>query len=72
MTWALEAGGRLVRQADGAARVEASECRVMTRAVKDPRDSQPPAQPGDVLLTDNGDDNRPTTRRLLRRVSSAE
>jgi len=72
VTWALEAGGRLVRQVEGAARVEASECRVVTQAVKDPRGSQPTAQPGDLLLTDQGNDNRPTTRRLLRRLSSAE
>jgi hypothetical protein len=72
MTWAIEDGGRLVRQADGAARVEASECYVMTRAVRDPRGGQPPARPGDLLLTDQGDDERPMTRRLLRRLSSAE
>jgi len=72
VTWALEAGGRLVRRVDGGTRVEASECRVVTQTVKDPRGSQPTAQPGDLLLTDQGNDNRPTTRRLLRRLSSAE
>jgi len=69
--WAVEASGRLVRQAPDAPRVATSDCQVVTQAVEDPNGSQPTAQPGDVLLTDRGADNRPTARRLLRRVHSA-
>jgi hypothetical protein len=71
VTWALEAGGRLMRQQAGAARVERSECRVVTKAMRDPR-SRVPALPGDVLLTDQGEDERPITRRLLRKLRSDE
>jgi hypothetical protein len=71
-TWAVEESGRLTRQSAGAPRVEASECRVMTRAVTDPRGSQPTALPGDVLLTEHDADDRPKTRRLLRRINAAE
>ena len=70
-TWALEAGGRLVRQHVGVARVEKSECRVVTKAMRDPR-SKVPALPGDVLLTDQGEDERPITRRLLRKLKAGE
>lgn len=71
-TWAVEESGRLTRQPVGTARVEASECRVMTRAVKDPRGSQPTALPGDILLTEHDAGDQPTTRRLLRRISAAD
>jgi hypothetical protein len=71
VTWALEAGGRLMRQHAGATRVEKSECRVVTRAVRDPR-SKVPVMAGDVLLTDQGEDDRPITRRLLRKVQAGE
>jgi hypothetical protein len=71
-TWALESEGRLVRQRDGVAAVETSECRVLIRAVKDPRTSQPTAQIGDLLLTERPADGRPGTRRLLRRTGKAE
>jgi hypothetical protein len=70
-TWAVEAGGRLMQQRPGAARVDRSECRVVTRALHDPR-SKVPTLPGDVLLTDQGDDDRPITRRLLRKVQATE
>jgi len=36
-TWAVDGRGRLMRQAAGSTRVETSECRVITRAVRDPR-----------------------------------
>jgi hypothetical protein len=70
--WAVEANGKLMRQSAGTPQISSTECRVMTRAVKDPRGSQPTAQPGDIVLTERGDDDRPTTRRLLRRISSAD
>jgi len=71
VTWALDAEGRLLRQRPGATRLETSECRVVTRPLRDPR-SPVPALPGDVLLTDQGEDARPIARRLLRKVPSAE
>ena len=71
LTWALDAGGRLLRQKTGALRVTTSECRIVTRPVRDPR-SPLPALPGDVLLTDQGEDERPITRRLLRKVQVGE
>jgi hypothetical protein len=71
VTWALEAGGRLMRQRAGVARVDKSECRVVTKAMRDPR-STVPALRGDVLLTDQGEDERPITRRLLRKLQSGE
>jgi hypothetical protein len=71
VTWAVEAGGRLVRHRTGATQVEKSECRVVTRAVRDPR-SKVPVLAGDVLLTDQGVDERPITRRLLRKVEAGE
>ena len=71
MTWAVEAGGRLMRQRAGATRVDKSECRVVTKEMRDPR-STVPALPGDVLLTDQGEDERPITRRLLRKLQSGE
>jgi hypothetical protein len=69
-TWALESDGRLVRQREGVAAVEKADCRVMIRAVKDPKTSQPTAQAGDLLLTDERADNRPAARRLLRKIGS--
>jgi hypothetical protein len=71
VTWALDARGHLMRQAAGAARVDRSECRVVTRAVRDPK-STVPVLPGDVLLTDQGEDERPITRRLMRKVGAGE
>jgi hypothetical protein len=71
MTWALDAGGRLLRQPPGAARVDRSECRIITREVHDPK-SAVPVLAGDVLLTDHGDDDRPLTRRLLRKLRADE
>jgi hypothetical protein len=70
-TWTLESEGRLVRQREGVAAVEHVDCRVMTRAVKDPKTSQLTAQAGDVLLTDRSVDERTATRRLLRRIGRA-
>ena len=67
-TWAIELEGGLVRQRDGVAEVERAECRVLTQAVRDPKTSQPTAQAGDVLLTEERADRRPATRRLLRRI----
>ena len=67
-TWAIELEGSLVRQRDGVAEVERAECRVLTQAVRDPKTSQPTAQAGDVLLTEERADRRPATRRLLRRI----
>jgi len=67
-TWAMESEGRLVRQRDGVPAVDRADCRIMTYAVKDPRTSQPTAQPGDILLTDEKSDQRPAARRLLRRI----
>jgi hypothetical protein len=66
-TWAVDGRGRLWRQAAGASRVETSDCRVITRTVRDPR-SGVPGLPGDVLLTDRAEDDRPIARRLLRRL----
>jgi hypothetical protein len=71
VTWAVEAGGRLMRQRAGATRVDKSECRVVTKEMRDPR-STVPVLPGDVLLTDQGEDERPITRRLLRKLQSGE
>jgi hypothetical protein len=70
-TWAVDAGGRLLRHDPGAARAETSECRVVTQALPDPR-GKVPAMPGDVLLTDQAEDERPITRRLLRRLEPEE
>jgi hypothetical protein len=67
-TWAMESEGRLVRQRDGAAVVDRADCRVILHPVKDPKTSQPSAQVGDILLTEEGADRRPTARRLLRRI----
>jgi len=67
-TWAMESEGRLLRQRDGVPAVDRADCRVMTRAVKDPKTSQPTAQVGDILLTDEKTDRRPAARRLLRRI----
>ena len=67
-TWAMEGEGRLVRQRDGVAAVEKADCKVLMRAVKDPKTSQPTAQAGDILLTEETADTRPPTRRLLRRI----
>lgn len=69
VTWALDAGGRLLRQRPGAAGLETSECQVVTQPLRDSR-SPVPALPGDVLLTDQGEDARPIARRLLRKVPS--
>ena len=66
-TWAIESEGRLVRQRDGVAAVERADCRVVLQAVRDPKTSQPTAQAGDVLLTEDGA-GRPTARRLLRKI----
>jgi hypothetical protein len=71
VTWAVDAGGRLMRQTAGATRVDRSDCRVVTRAIRDPR-SRVPGLPGDVLLTDRGEDERPITRRLLRKLQANE
>jgi hypothetical protein len=70
-TWALDASGGLLRQPPGAAHLDRSECRVITRPVRDPR-SPVPALVGDVLLTEQGADERPITRRLLRKLSAGE
>jgi hypothetical protein len=70
-TWAVDPGGRLRRQRDGAARVETSECRVVLRVVKDSRNPLL-ALPGDVVLTDQDEGARPIARRLLRKLPSAE
>lgn len=67
VTWALDPRGHLMRQAPGAARVDKSECRVITRPGRDPR-SPIPVLAGDVLLTDESEDERPVARRLLRKV----
>jgi hypothetical protein len=70
-TWALDPGGRLLRQSPGAARVDRSECRIITREVRDPK-SAVPVLAGDILLTEQGDDERPLTRRLLRKLRAGE
>jgi hypothetical protein len=66
MTWAVE-DGRLLRQRAGAGTLQRSECQVVTRPLRDRR-SPVPARPGDVLLTDRTEDDRPLVRRLLRRL----
>lgn len=71
VTWALDGGGRLLWQDAGASRARRSECRVVVRVLRDPRSAMP-VLPGDVLLTDQDEDERPITRRLLRKVQSAE
>jgi hypothetical protein len=70
-TWAIDAQGRLLRLRAGAPWSETSECRVVVQALRDPR-SPVLARPGDVVLTDQGPDARPLTRRLLRKLSSDE
>ena len=69
VTWALDASGRLMSQRPGATRAEMSDCRIVTQRLRDPR-SPVPALPGDVLLTDQGADERPIARRLLRKLRS--
>jgi hypothetical protein len=71
VTWALDTAGRLVRQRAGAAQLDTSECRVLTQPLRDLR-TPVPALPGDVLLTDQGADERPIARRLLRKLRSGE
>jgi hypothetical protein len=71
LTWTLDRGGRLLRQSPGAARIDRSECRVITRAVRDPK-SAVPVLAGDVLLTEQDEDERPLTRRLLRKLQAGE
>jgi hypothetical protein len=71
VTWALDPGGRLLRQLPGASRVDRSECRIITREVRDPK-SAVPVLAGDVLLTEHGEDERPLTRRLLRKLRTGE
>ena len=71
-TWAMDGDGRLVRQREGAPSVEKADCMVMTRPVKESGTTQLTAQVGDVLLTDEGTGGHPVTRRLLRKVSSAD
>jgi hypothetical protein len=71
VTWALDARGHLMRQQAGSARVDRSECRVVTRPGRDVR-STVPVLAGDVLLTDQGEDERPIVRRLLRKVQAGE
>jgi len=70
-TWAVETEGRLVRQRDGVAAVEKADCRVLLRAVRDPKTSQPTARPGDILLTEESADAGTSARRLLRRIRVA-
>ena len=67
-TWALPSEGRLVLQRDGVAAVDELDCRVILEAVIDPKGSQPRAQRGDLLLTDESADRKPIARRLLRRI----
>jgi len=67
-TWALESDGRLVRQRDGMPVVEKADCKIVLEPVTDPRGSQPRAQRGDILLTEETSDRRPVTRRLLRKI----
>jgi hypothetical protein len=67
-TWAMESDGRLVRQRDGVPTVEKADCKVMLDPVTDPKGSQPRAQRGDILLTEETSDRQPVTRRLLRRI----
>jgi hypothetical protein len=71
VTWALAPGGRLQRQRGDAPRLETSECRVVTQPLRDSR-SPVFALPGDVVLTEQDEAARPTTRRLLRRLPSGE
>jgi hypothetical protein len=70
-TWAVDAGGRLLRHDPGTAGAKTSQCGVVTQALHDPRGKMP-AMPGDVLLTDQGEDERPITRRLLRKLEPEE
>jgi hypothetical protein len=70
-TWALDPGGLLLRRLPGASRVDRSECRIITREVRDPK-SAVPGLAGDVLLTEHGEDERPLTRRLLRKLRAGE
>jgi hypothetical protein len=69
-TWAVDTQGRLLRQRMGT-HTETSECRVVLQALRDPR-SPVLAEPGDLVLTDQGPDARPIARRLLRKLPSEE
>jgi hypothetical protein len=71
VTWSVDGAGRLRRHRTGAPRVETSECRVVQRVLKD---SQSPvlALPGDVVLTDQDEGERPIARRLLRKLRAGE
>jgi hypothetical protein len=71
VAWALDDEGRLLRQDAGTPRMSRSECRVVTRLVRDPGGAVP-GLPGDLLLTDQGEDERPITRRLLRKMGAGE
>jgi hypothetical protein len=70
-TWAIDVDGRLLLQRQGATRLEASACRVLVKEVTDPRSSAP-AYPGDLLLTDYDENDRPAARRLLRRLRAPD
>lgn len=67
-TWALDSEGRLVRQRDGVPSVDRADCKVVLEPIADPRGSQPRAQRGDILLTEESADRKPLTRRLLRKI----
>jgi len=67
-TWAMDPEGRLIRQRDGMPAVELADCQIVLSPINDPKGSQPRAQRGDILLTEETPDHKPITRRLLRRI----
>lgn len=66
-TWAVDGAGKLLVQKEGATRIEAAACAVLTKEVVDPR-SRVPAMPGDLLLTHYDAADRPVMRRQLRKL----
>jgi hypothetical protein len=66
--WAIDDRGRLLVTRDGAAEPEVNDCKVLVAKVNDPR-STVPALPGDLLLTQYDENDRPIARRLLRKIA---
>jgi hypothetical protein len=67
-TWAVDDRGRLLITRDGAAGPEVNDCQVLVAKVNDPR-STVAALPGDLLLTQYDQNDRPIARRLLRKIA---
>ena len=66
-TWAVDAEGHLLLLRDGRAKLEQSQCLVLTKEVVDSK-KRLESLPGDVLLTDYDAAGQPVIRRELRKL----